>query len=190
MKKSSGNGIYLVIIIILLGALGAMYYFGFINNKEKTNQTNNVSVENKTEDTEDTNTEFKPATYVIQFDENLLGEEFKLAGGEIKDCKYEITFLEDSKFDINTGFGNSVQGTYSVDNNIINCKLISSNGENLSKNSINEEISFKINNDSELEIINISDVYTIKVRDMNGKEESKEMTLWPLVKGIKYIIEK
>lgn len=186
MKK---NSVYLFIILFLIVVLVVVYYYGFVNNEDKDNQINNVSVENKSEGIEDTNTEFKPAIYVIQFDEDLLGEEFKSAGGEIKDCKYEITFSADGKFNINTGFGNSVQGTYSVDRDIIDCTLTALNGENSSMQSIDGEISFKINNDSELEITDASESYTIKIVDTAG-EESKEMLLWPLVKGIKYTIEK
>lgn len=186
MEKNKGNIVYLLIIILLIGILGIACYFGFTSNKDSS-QNNNVNGENKVESIADT--EFKPATYVIQFDEDLLGEEFKLAGNEIKDCEYAVSFLDNNKFNIDTGFGNSVQGTYSVDGNVINCILTTSDGENSTIQPIDGEISFRINNDSELEIIDVPEFYTIKI-DMDGEKESKEMTLWPLVKGIKYVVEK
>ena len=81
-KLSLGTTVCLVLILVILLAL--VYYFGFVVNKNKSN--NNIS-------------EFKPSNYIIQFNSNILGEKFNEVGNETKDCNYEISFLNNNKFD-------------------------------------------------------------------------------------------
>lgn len=202
-KNKSGKaslGIVIIILILII-ALMIMYYFGFVNNKNKDDKSNNINTnnyvanENKNSVNTDNTINFKPDNYIIQFDADLLGEEFEEAGNEIKECNYEISFLNNNEFNIYMGFGNSVEGTYTIDNNIINCKLTSISGEYSPSQEINGEISFKINSDSEIEIIDIPEFYTIRTSEAgeNGwvlTDETKEMRFWPLVKGIKYTFNK
>lgn len=202
-KNKSGKaslGIVIIILILII-ALMIMYYFRVVNNKNKVDKSNNINTnnyvanENKNSVNTDNTINFKPDNYIIQFDTDLLGEEFEEAGNEIKECNYEISFLNNNEFNIYMGFGNSVEGTYTIDNNIINCKLTSISGEYSPSQEINGEISFKINSDSEIEIIDIPEFYTIRTSEAgeNGwvlTDETKEMRFWPLVKGIKYTFNK
>jgi hypothetical protein len=177
-KLSLGTTVCLVLILVILLAL--VYYFGFVVNKNKSN--NNIS-------------EFKPSNYIIQFNSNILGEKFNEVGNETKDCNYEISFLDNNKFTIYMNFGNYIQGTYTVSNNIINCILTSASGEYSPAQEVSGKISFKINNNSEIEIIDIPESYKIRTTELseNGwilTDETKEMEFWPLIKGIKYVSDK
>ena len=181
VKVSLGTTVCLFVILILALALILVYYFGFVVNKNKTDKNM---------------LEFKPSNYVIQFDSNLLGEKFKESGNEIKECNYEISFLDNNKFTIYMNFGNYIQGTYAISNdNIINCILTSTSGEYSPIQEIDEKISFKINSNSEIEVIDIPESYTIRTTELSEtgwilNEETKEMKFWPLVKGIKYVLHK
>lgn len=177
-KLSLGTTVCLVLILVILLAL--VYYFGFVVNKNKSN--NNIS-------------EFKPSNYIIQFNSNILGEKFNEVGNETKDCNYEISFLNNNKFTIYMNFGNYIQGTYTVSNNIINCILTSASGEYSPAQEVSGKISFKINNNSEIEIIDIPESYKIRTTELSENawiltDETKEMEFWPLIKGIKYVSDK
>ena len=92
-------------------------------------------------------------------------------------------------------FGNYIQGTYTVSNNIINCILTSASGEYSPAQEVSGKISFKINNNSEIEIIDIPESYKIRTTELseNGwilTDETKDMEFWPLIKGIKYVSDK
>ena len=197
------NEVKILIILIILVGLS----FGFMNNKKTKEQTNvanissniNNSKENTTinnVDNKDNNkVDFKPSDYVIQVDANLLGEEFELSENEIKQYNYEISFLDDNSFKINMGSGNSVQGNYVVSDDIITCNLTHASGEYSPTQEINGKISFKINSNSEIEIISIPEFYTIKLSELSDSgwvltDETKKTEFWPLVKGIKYILNK
>lgn len=158
------------------------------SNKNLSNVNNsNVSTDNKTQ--------FKTGTYIIQFDANLLGEEYETAGNEIKGCDYEFSFLDNNEFSAYMNWGNSIYGSYTVSNNIINCIITSTSGDNAATQKIEGKISFKINSDSEIEITDITESYTIRVSDISDEgwvltDETKEMSFWPLVKGIKFVSNK
>ena len=160
-----------------------------INNSKENTAINNV-------DNKDNNkVDFKPSDYVIQVDANLLGEEFELSENEIKQYNYEISFLDDNSFKINMGSGNSVQGNYVVSDDIITCNLTHASGEYSPTQEINGKISFKINSNSEIEIISIPEFYTIRLSELSDSgwvltDETKKTEFWPLVKGIKYILNK
>ncbi len=199
--------ILIILIILVISILLVGLSFGFMNNKKTKEQTNvanissniNNSKENTTinnVDNKDNNkVDFKPSDYVIQVDANLLGEEFELSENEIKQYNYEISFLDDNSFKINMGSGNSVQGNYVVSDDIITCNLTHASGEYSPTQEINGKISFKINSNSEIEIISIPEFYTIKLSELSDSgwvltDETKKTEFWPLVKGIKYILNK
>ncbi len=197
MKEENGkiNLVIAIFIVVIIAAIAAVMvkYLGLMPGK-----TEEKEAENTTSQT-DNNTKqinLESLKYVIQFDENLLGSEFTEAGSEIKDCNYEIAFLEDNRFSIYMGFGNLVEGTYEIVNNdMINCKVTSAYGEYSPKQQVNGEISFKINNENELQILEIPETYVINITEnKDGKwvltDETKEMEYWPLVKGIKYTLDK
>jgi len=202
IKVSLGTVICMFIILILIFALIVVYYFGFIADKNITDNSNNKvlntnsnnSNENISNTISNNNTiEFKPSNYAIQFDADLLGEEFKQAGNEIKGCDYEISFLENNTFIAYMNFGNSIEGTYSISNdNKINCIITSASGEYSPKQEVSGRISFKINSNSEIEILDIPEFYTIKTSTSTESgwvltDETKEMAFWPLVEGIKFM---
>lgn len=199
--------ILIILIILVISILLVGLSFGFMNNKKTKEQTNvanissniNNSKENTTinnVDNKDNNkVDFKPSDYVIQVDANLLGEEFELSENEIKQYNYEISFLDDNSFKINMGSGNSVQGNYVVSDDIITCNLTHASEEYSPTQEINGKISFKINSNSEIEIISIPEFYTIKLSELSDSgwvltDETKKTEFWPLVKGIKYILNK
>lgn len=199
--------ILIILIILVISILLVGLSFGFMNNKKTKEQTNvanissniNNSKENTTinnVDNKDNNkVDFKPSDYVIQVDANLLGEEFELSENEIKQYNYEISFLDDNSFKINMGSGNSVQGNYVVSDDIITCNLTHASGEYSPTQEINGKISFKINSNSEIEIISIPEFYTIRLSELSDSgwvltDETKKTEFWPLVKGIKYILNK
>ncbi|MBR4111013.1 MAG: hypothetical protein IKK43_04940 [Clostridia bacterium] len=136
---------------------------------------------------------FKPSIWTIQFDEHLLGENFVKSGNEIKMCDYQIKFMEENKVSIYMNEGNYVEGTYSVIGNKIECQLTSCYSEYSPSQEIEAKIDFKINSESEIEIINNTEKYTVRVAEIDDElgwkltEETKELELWPLVNGIKYI---
>ena len=166
MKEENGkiNLVIAIFIVVIIAAIAAVMvkYLGLMPGK-----TEEKEAENTTSQT-DNNTKqinLESLKYVIQFDENLLGSEFTEAGSEIKDCNYEIAFLEDNRFSIYMGFGNLVEGTYEIVNNdMINCKVTSAYGEYSPKQQVNGEISFKINNENELQILEIPETYKIYFR--------------------------
>ena len=139
VKVSLGTVICIVIILILSFALIIVYYFGFVaeeNSIEKSNLDTNINnlnetISNANDDNVSTNNtvEFNQTDYVIQFDEYLLGEEYETAGNELKEESYTISFLNNNEFNIYMGFGNSVQGNYTISNNIVNCILTTARGE-------------------------------------------------------------
>lgn len=199
--------ILIILIILVISILLVGLSFGFMNNKKTKEQTNvaNISsnINNSKENTainnvdnkDNNKVDFKPSDYVIQVDANLLGEEFELSENEIKQYNYEISFLDDNSFKINMGSGNSVQGNYVVSDDIITCNLTHASGEYSPTQEINGKISFKINSNSEIEIISIPEFYTIKLSELSDSgwvltDETKKTEFWPLVKGIKYILNK
>ncbi len=199
--------ILIILIILVISILLVGLSFGFMNNKKTKEQTNvaNISsnINNSKENTainnvdnkDNNKVDFKPSDYVIQVDANLLGEEFELSENEIKQYNYEISFLDDNSFKINMGSGNSVQGNYVVSDDIITCNLTHASGEYSPTQEINGKISFKINSNSEIEIISIPEFYTIRLSELSDSgwvltDETKKTEFWPLVKGIKYILNK
>lgn len=212
VKVSLSTVICMFIILILIFALIIMYYFGFVADRNKTEQSNsnisldtninssneNISDNNVANDnvSNDITIELEPSNYVIQFEADLLGENFESCGNEIKGCNYEISFLDNNKFTANMNFGNSIQGTYIISNdNVINCIITSASGEYSPTQEVDGKISFKINSDSEIEIIDIPESYTIKISELGEAgwvltDENKEMGFWPLVEGIKFVSDK
>ena len=144
-----------------------------INNS--TNNTNNIANEEKSD--------FKIGEYFIQIDTSILTETDGLVGDE------SIEFLEHNKFNAYTGFGNGVAGTYSISNNEILCIADTFYSEYGPEQKINTTLTFKINSNSQIEIINTSDIYTINIVDIINNtltDETKEMSLWPFIVGIKF----
>ncbi len=133
---------------------------------------------------------FTAADYIIEFDEAILGEAFKEAGNEIKGCEYNLSF-KDGKFVAYMNFGNSVEGTYTVSDNIISCKLTKASGEYSPDQNIKGDISFKVVSSDTLQVISAPESYTVKIAEISDGEwvltsEEKEMGLWPLVDGIRF----
>lgn len=138
---------------------------------------------------------FTEGNYVIEFDEALLGDEYKTAGNEIKGCDYRLSFSS-GKFTADMNFGNRVGGVYSVSGDgVVLCSLKTASGEYSPVQNISGEITFKILSESELEILSAPESYVIKLCELSGGEwvltdENKELGFWPLVKGIKFRLSK
>lgn len=146
----------------------------------KDNETNNITVSKE-------KTNFTMGEYSIQVDKSILDDAEGIAGDEA------IEFLEGNIFNAYTGFGNAISGTYTVSDNKIDCIADKFHSEYGPNQKINASMSFKINSKSEIELINTSETYEIKIVDIPNNtltDETKDMSLWPFVKGIKFILSK
>lgn len=191
-----------IIFILLIVIFGMWYHYNNLNDEANnttiTNSASNIAISNTNTGISNNGSaenSFKSGNYHIQFDEELLGEEFESSGDEIKGCDYEISFLENNEFTAYMNFGNNISGSYSIsNNNIITCTANNFYGEYSPEQEISTTISFKINSNSEIEIVNVPESYKIKTADLNDSgewaltDEDKDMYLWPLVKGIKFVL--
>lgn len=187
IKVRLSTVVYLFIILVLLVSLGVVYYLGFV----KDDNTNNMLADEETTEINENKTgtnQMKLGKHYIQSNETPLDDELNTI-----DC--DISFLENNKFNAYIGWGNSVSGTYTIIvNNIVKCLINSAKGEYSPEQDTYAEISFKINSNSEIEVIGASETYMIKLTDLdeNGNyiitNEDKKMPL-EITKGIKYILD-
>lgn len=146
----------------------------------KNTETNNNTVSQE-------KTNFTTGKYYIQVDKSILDDTEGITEDE------SIEFLEGNTFNAYTGFGNGISGTYTVSDNKIDCIADSFHSEYGPNQKINASMSFKINSKSEIELVNTSETYQIKIVDIPNNtltNETKDMSLWPFVKGIKFILSK
>lgn len=179
MKK---NKILFVLLAVIL-----MFVLVGCNNNEDVKDDIKDELEN-----EQLNVQIESSKWNIQFDEELLGDSYIESGNEVKGCTYHIQFKKDNIFDIYLNDGIRVKGTYSLKNNQLECILISSEGEYSPSQDISGKIIFKINSDSEIEIVSVPKTYCINTTEPGDSgwvltSERKAMSFWPLVNGIKYI---
>lgn len=126
-------------------------------------------------------------SYVVQPDEKILGDITDIMGDE------DITFSENNKFDAYIGFGNGISGTYTIYDDKINCTADTFYSEYGPNQKISASISFKINNDSEIEVIDTSESFKINLVDIPNNslmDDTKDMFLRPFEKGIKFVLSK
>jgi len=200
VKISLGMFIFMFIILILIIAVILVYYFRVMADQDEVKQENNpapisTNTNNSNENNNDNTIEFEPATYKIQFDASLLEDISEPYGNELTEWDHEISFLENNTFSIYMSWGHSIKGTYTVSNDIINCIITSAVGEYSPEQETTGKISFKIINNSEIEIIDVPETYTIKVSEITDSgwvltDETTEMRFWPLVEGIKFDSDK
>ena len=94
-------------------------------------------------------------------------------------------------------FGNSVGGVYSVSSDgVVRCLLKTAYGEYSPDQDIQGEIVFKAVSENQIEIVSAPESYTIKLCELNNNgewvltSEEKDLSLWPLVSGIKFKLAK
>ena len=149
-------------------------------------ETKNDEVVNVTNDTS-SELNLPLGSYVVQPDEEILGDIFDIVGDE------DITFLEDNKFSAYIGFGNSVAGNYKItDENIINCTIDTFVGEYSPEQKTSGNITLKIIDDSTIEVIDVSESVDIRMSEFtndswNLTNEHKDIGLRPFEKGIKFV---
>ncbi len=184
----------LVIFILLLVIFGMWFYYN--NPKNHYNNTaenpsnvpttntvinisNNISTENS----------FKLGSHYVQSVETPLDD-----GADTLDC--EISFWEDNTFTSYVGWGCAVSGTYKVSsNNMIECTIDTYWSEFSPKQDTYAKISFIMNNNSEIEILDASEFYKVKLSNLDESgnwiltDEDKDMPL-NLKKGIKFNLSK
>ena len=149
------------------------------------NNSKNSETMNTTDNSSEVKLTFTNGNYYIQVDNSILKEDDGSTGDE------SIEFLDNNTFNAYTGSGNGISGTYTISNSKIDCIAETSYGEYGPNQKINASISFKINSSSEIEIINASESYEIKLVDILNNtltDETKDMSLWPFVKGVKFIL--
>lgn len=152
---------------------------------DKNNYNSNM-ITNNIDEVGESKSYFTVGEYSIQVDNSILKEDDPV-GDE------SIEFLDNNKFNSYIGFGNGISGTYTVSNNEINCTADTFYSEYGPQQKINASIYFKINSDSEIEIIDTTESYKIKVVDILNNtltDETKDMSLWPFINGVKFILTK
>ena len=205
---SLGTAIYLFIILLLVVALGIVYYLGFVERNQeiaalkdevnKLQNSSNINQNNKAETKEVTknNTEmdkttdkFEIGNYKIQPDRNLLDSGyFEMAdyGDEM------ISFLDNGRFEAYLGWGNRISGNYEVTDDTINCIIVKYDGEYSPEQDTKGKIVFKIIDSKTLEIIEASESCKVRSTEMTDKGwaviiEEKDQMLYPFIKGIKFM---
>lgn len=136
---------------------------------------------------------FTTGEYKIEFNAELLGEQFSEAENEIKGCDYRISFAENGNFSLDLGFSSTVYGVWAAEGEEVICTVNSYTSEYSPEQDTAAELTFKVVSQSELEVSAVSQGFTIYTTELteNGYEltsEQKELEFWPIVKGIKYKI--
>ena len=158
----------LIILLLVAVIIGMLFYY----NKGKTLPSKKIV--------------FNYGTYTIDKNTALLSEVELLTADE------SIKFSDDNTFIIYTGWGYTVSGTYAITDGKIVCTANKFISENTSQE-VNFKIELKVNSDSEIEITNAPETYTIYTEDFINKkltDEIKEMPLSPLINGIKLKLSK
>lgn len=179
------------------------YYNNLIDNTNNTTITNsniaindinansNVAINNINTDISSNNStevSFKLGNHYVQSNETIIDD-----GINSTDCR--ISFLEDNIFTAYISWGNNISGTYNIsDDNIINCTVDNFWGEYSPNQETYAKISFKMNSDTEIEVIDASEYYTIKDTNLseNGNDwlltdEDKDMPLG-IKKGLRFVL--
>ena len=197
-----------IIFVLILIILGMWFYYNNLientNNTTITNSDSNIAINNTNADSNvainntnndissnnSTEVSFKLGNHYVQSNETPLDD-----GINSTDCS--ISFLEDNTFTAYIGWGNNISGTYNISgDNIINCTVDNSWGEYSPNQETYAEISFKMNSDTEIEVIAASEYYTIKSTNLNENgngwiltDEDKDMPLGiEIKKGIKFVL--
>lgn len=184
-----------IIFILLLVIFGMWFYYNNLNYKPNnstiTNSDSNIATNNTNTNISNNNisteNSFKLGNHYVQSDETPLND-----GINTSDC--EISFLENNTFTAYIGWGNAISGTYKIsDDNIIECTVNTAWGEYSPKQETYAKFSFKINSNSEIEILDASEFYQVKVTNLNESgqwvltDENKDMSLG-IEKGIKFVL--
>lgn len=175
---------------IMLFLITALFLVSLTGCGQNNNDNNNASAQENqvTSSSGNSNeTEVNLGSYVVQPDEKILGDITDIMGDE------DITFSENNKFDAYIGFGNGISGTYTVSDSKVDCVADTFYSEYGPNQKINASISFKINNDSEIEVINTTETFKINLVDIPNNslmDETKDMFLRPFEKGIKFVLSK
>ncbi len=175
---------------IMLFLITVLFLVSLTGCGQNTNNSNNVSSqENQVVSSPDNSNEIQVnlGSYVVQPDEKILGDITDIMGDE------DITFSENNKFDAYIGFGNGISGTYTISDNKINCTADTFYSEYGPTQKISASISFKINSDSEIEVIDTTESFKINLVDIPNNslmDETKDMFFRPFEKGIKFVLSK
>lgn len=178
-------------IILLL--ITVLFLVSLTGCGQNNNGNTNTSVqENQVVSSPDNSNEIKLklGSYVVQPDEKILGDITDIMGDE------DITFSENNKFDAYIGFGNNVSGTYSIsDPNTINCTITSFVGEYSPEQKVDGSMTFKIIDDSTIELVNASTTTKVQTTNLTDSGwvlsgEYKDLSLRPFEKGIKFVLSK
>lgn len=187
MKNKKITNLRIVMYIITIVALFLVTLTGC---EQKTNDnTNNPTEENQITTSLDNSNKNELnlilGNYTVQPDEKILGDILDIMGDE------GITFLEGNEFDAYIGFGNGISGTYTISDSKIDCVADTFYSEYGPNQKINASMSFKINSDSEIEVIDTTESFEINLVDIPNNslmDETKDMFLRPFEKGIKFVL--
>ena len=200
-----------IIYIMFLVVLGMYFYYNrdsiiqnYIENQPQTNlndnytmtqtitpkqtSNNNANINNTIENKADKKIVF--GKYQIIPDKNILDKEYF----EISDYGDEIIeFKDNNSFKAYLGWGNGILGAYTISNDEIICTAKTFYSNNAPDQDINISFTFKIINNSEIEITKAPSSYTIHTVDFTTHSltnEIKEMSFLPFVVGTQFKIVK
>jgi len=167
IKISLGTAICIFLIIILVAAMvGTVIYYN------KAQQKSNIAKENDTNDTE-VNT-IETGEYIFNVPQ-ALKEEW---GHYYDDISIEIIDSKNYNFYLGEGF--YIKGKYTIDSGNLICKADVRGGEYLEEEKIEFECVFKINDNKNIELINvsgeISDSEILKIGNTFTLREENEKT--------------
>ena len=213
VNKISLSTFFLILAIIVIAVMSYMLYItsneknkkdeeiAGLNNEVSTLQSSVDNLQKKINTISDTiNTDttadsseakIKLGTYNIQIDKSIIDEDSYIGAND-----ENIEFSDDNKFEAYIGEGAIIAGKYSISDNIVNCTIETFESEYTPEQKVTGRISFKIVDDSTIEIASVSE--TIKIEtgtlDENGKwvlsGEYKDLYLSPFVEGIKFVLSK
>lgn len=172
----------IAVCIISFISLSLLSLTGCSNNNE---QTNNQTPSNELSSSSTSASDFTLGNYYIQIDSLILNNGEFITGDE------GIEFLEDNQFRAYIGSGNGILGNYVISGNEINCTANEAYSEYGPLQEINVSLTFKMNSNSEIELLNASESYKVHVVDIPNNAltaETKDMSLWPFVKGTKFML--
>lgn len=127
--------------------------------------------------------------YLINLDKDILGKDILLSD----DCY--ISLKDNGKFFIYLSWGIGVSGTYEKINKTINCTIDTAVCEHLPDQKTSGKISFKIIDDSTIEVTNASESFKTKGGEYDEETgeyilsgEDGTLLLYPFIKGAKFTL--
>ena len=194
-KISLGTAICIFIIILLIGALGGIfYYYNFVkdvnNNQISSEPKNNQQIQKEEEKEEELNIDSEKETTVKTNEKKIKLGTYKVNSDEVK-AKYKeeendfwenyvycvVTFAENNLCSIYHGYGSSNIGTYRINENKIICNTVFGRGQEGGLTYHEENVVY------EFEILDENTIKLISETNLSSEERDK---IPYMTEGMKY----